>query len=142
QGLRKRRHVARLEAQAPDPAPDLGDAGLALDAAAVVELGHQSHGGRRRGEHASPRAEHLARPVYGAVETALELAERGEDEVAEAVTGHVPAPVEPVAEERSHRRIAVREGEETVPDVSRRQHAVRLAQAARAAAVVGDGDDR
>ena len=50
--------------------------------------------------------------------------------------------VEAILEEIGDERFVVGEGDETVADVARRQDAEFFLQAARTAAVVGDGDDR
>ena len=44
------------------------DARLAFDGAAIVEIGHERHGGRGRGQDPSPRPEQISRPIHGAVE--------------------------------------------------------------------------
>ena len=73
----------------------------------------------------------------------LEVAQRGQDQVAEAVSAHPVLAVtdEPIREDRRERGVGVGEREQAVANIARRQHLIRLAQAAGAAAVIGGGHD-
>src|ERR687892_161762 len=133
-----RRTGIRLEGHSTDRRPgDRRDLRFALDPASVGELGPQTHVlGGRRVDPASD-TEDLAAALDRLRKVLLEPAERRQDQVAEAVATHLVATIEPVAEERREDGIAVGEREQAIPDVSGRQHAVRLSEPPRAPTVVG-----
>jgi hypothetical protein len=64
-----------------------------------------------------------------------------DEEVAEGVVLEA-ALLEAVVEQLLNQRLGVRQGDQALPDVARRQDPVFLTQPPAGAAVVGDGDDR
>ena len=139
--LRQRPDVARLEEDAPDGYALPRDVRLAQDAAPVGQLGAEPHGVERRRQDGPPHGQHLARDADRVEEVARDLGEGGEEEVPEAVARELPVAREPELEELRHQRLDLRQRDETVADVARRQHLELVAQPSRAAPVVGHGDD-
>src|SRR5439155_11621470 len=94
------------------------------------------------GQNPAPDQEYSAPARYGFGEVPLELGQRGEDEVAEAVAGNPAVTVEAEVEHVRHRRIALGKREQTAPDVAGRRQMVAGPELPGAAAVVSDGRDR
>ena len=104
---------------------------------------HAGRRGRRAGrgrDHDSLDPEDRSRALDRLSEVAGELRQHREEQVAERVPAQERV-VEAIAEEVGEERLGGRQGHEAVPDVPWRKHVVVLAEAARRAAVVGDGDD-
>ncbi len=117
-----------------------GNLRFARDGHAVVEIGEELHVFVCDRQHAPGDGEHLAHARDGLVKRIAHAVERGEKEIAEALTAQRAVP-EPVGEQRLHRRLGVRERLQAVADVAGREHAELLPEHAAAAAVVHDGDD-
>ena len=74
-------------------------------------------------------------------EVAGDVSEGGEEEVAEVVADETAASVKAVLKETAKKGFVLAEGDHAVADVAGREDAIFAAEAAGAAAVVGDGDD-
>ena len=120
---------------------DAGDLGLSDHGGAVVKLRHQADVLRRHGQDAPRNGKRLAHAAHGLLEAAVNVIERGEHEIAQALSGEAPL-AKAVAHELIHRRLHICKRADAVADVARREHAELLAQNARAAAVIRDRDDR
>ena len=118
-----------------------GDAGLAVDAAAVLRGGDQRDVGDGRRENLAADREDLAADAYGFGEIAGDVRQRGEKQIAEIVADEAAAGVKAILEEAAEQSFVLRERDHAVANVAGRQDAVFAAQAAGTAAVVGDGDD-
>src|SRR5437870_12093928 len=75
------------------------------------------------------------------MKVACDAGESGQEQVPEAVALEPAAVLEPVLEQAREQRLIFGERDHAVADVSGREHIELAAEAARAAAVVGDGDD-
>ena len=119
-----------------------GNVGFAFDELAVVELGFEGYVLRGGGENASADCKDARGNSHGFREIAGDVSERGEEEVAETVAGEAAAATgKAILKEFAEQVLVFRESHHAVADVARRQHGIFAAQAAGAAAVVGDGDD-
>ena len=118
-----------------------GDAGFAVDAAAVFESGDERDVGDCGGENLAADREDFAADADGFGEIAGDVSERGEEEIAEIVADEAAAGVEAILEEAAEKSFVLAESDHAVADVAGRKDAIFAAQAAGAAAVVGDGDD-
>ena len=116
------------------------DVDLGAHDRAVDELGAQVGVGERGGQHAPLDGQHAADLAHRLLEAARDLGERGDEQVAEAHALE-RAVLEAVLEEAVEEALGVAERDQAVADVAGRQDAEVGAEAARAAAVVGDGDD-
>src|SRR5207253_2127144 len=76
------------------------------------------------------------------VEAAGDVGHRGEEDVAEGVTLERRLGGEAIVEEAREQLFLVGEGDDAVADVAGRRHPELFAQDTRAAAFIGDGDDR
>ena len=92
----------------------------------------------RHGQHTPRDGQNLAQTLDRLVKARQDLAQRGEEEVAEALPRERPLR-EAVVHEPLHERLGVRQRLETAAHIARRQHAEVMAQHARAAAVVRHG---
>ena len=118
-----------------------GDAGFAVDAAAVFESGDERDVGDRGGENLAADGEDFAADADGFGEIAGDVSESGEEEVAEIVADEAAAGVKAILEEAAEEGFVLAESDHAIADVAGRKDAIFAAQAAGAAAVVGDGDD-
>jgi hypothetical protein len=69
------------------------------------------------------------------------MGERGEKEIAEVVADKAAPSLEAILEEAAEQGFILRKSDHAVADVAWREDAIFPAEAAGAAAVVGDGDD-
>jgi len=118
-----------------------GDAGLAVNNAAVFERGNEVHVRKRRWKNAAANGEHFAADADGFGEIAGDVGERGEEKIAEIVADEAAAGMEAVLKQAAEEGFIFRKGHHAVADVAGREEAVLPAQAAGAAAVIGDRDD-
>src|ERR1019366_7972649 len=132
--------VGRGEDEFDDAVRAGGDAGLAVDEGAVIHAGGKGDVGIGGGINASAGGEDLRGHLYGLGEVAGDLGERGDEEVAKAVTVEV-ALVEAILEELGEQVFVLRERDHAVADVAGGKHFEILAETAGGASVVGDGDD-
>jgi len=70
------------------------------------------------------------------------MGESGEEKIAEVMTDESAPGVKTVLKKAAEKSFIFRKGDHTVADVAGRKDAILAAQAAGAAAVIGDGDDR
>ena len=127
----------------PDAADAAGgaDQRLAVQAGPVGQLRVQGQRHGRPGHDLAAHREHAVRLAHPFLEVALDVAEGGDEEVAEGVAGD-PLRArrrarEAVLEEPRHDRLGVGEGRDAVADVAHRRDAQLVAQAARRSAVIG-----
>src|SRR5262249_26097008 len=83
----------------------------------------------------------FARDADRLQEAPRDLGERREEEIPEAVARQLPVSTEPELKELGHQGLDLRQRDETVAQIARREHLELLPEPARTAAVVGDGDD-
>jgi len=119
-----------------------GDAGFAVDAAAVFQSCDERDVGDCRGENLPADREDFAADANSFGEVAGDMSQSGEKEVAEIVADEAAAGVEAVLEEAAEKSFILAESDHAIADVAGGENAIFAAEAARAAAVVGDGDDR
>src|SRR5260370_238475 len=97
---------------------------------------------RERGrKDASANGQHFAADADGFGEIAGDVGERGQKKIAEIVADETAAGMKTILEQATEKRFVFREGHHAVADVAGRKDAVFAAQAAGAAAVIGDSDD-
>ena len=109
---------------------------------AVLEGGLQRHVLIGHRQHPAADGQHLAHAGHRLVEGVGDAVEGGQDQVAEGLPRQVARALrESVGQKLLHHRLGVGQGLHAVADVPRRGHTQILPQHARAAAVVGHGDD-
>src|SRR6266568_4178883 len=69
------------------------------------------------------------------------MRERGQKKIAEIVTDKTAARMKTILEQTAEKRLVFRQSDHAITDVAGREDAVLAAQAAGAAAVIGDGND-
>src|SRR5713226_197764 len=137
----ERAHAARRKLESFDGGAAGGDAGFAVDGAAVFEPGNEMNvrkGGRK---NAAANREHLAADADGFREIAGDVRQRSEKKIAEIVAGEAAARVKPVLEKAAEKGFIFRKSDHAVADIAGREDAVFATQTAGAAAVIGDSDD-
>src|SRR4029434_1017069 len=100
--------------------------------------GYVRNGGRK---NASADGQYATGNANGFREIAGNVRERGEKEVAEIMSFQPVARAETKLKQPAEQRFVFGEGHHAVADVPRGEDTILAAQAAGAAAVVGDGDD-
>ena len=140
--FRKGARSAMRKREALDAFAAGGDAGFAVDAAAVFESSNERDVRNCGGENLAPDREDFAADANGFGEIAGDVSEGGEEEVAEIVADEAAAGVETILEEAAEKGFILAESDHAVTDIARREDAIFAAEATGAAAVVGDGDDR
>src|SRR5712692_7949981 len=118
-----------------------GDAGFAVNGAAVFERGDEMNVRKSRWKNAAADGEHFAADADGFGEIAGDMRERGEEKIAEIVAGEAATRVETILEEAAEKGFVFRKSHHAVADIAGREDAVFAAQAAGASAVIGDCDD-
>ena len=118
-----------------------GDARLAVNGAAIFECGDKVHVRKSRRKDAAANGEHFAADADGFGEIAGDVGERGKKKIAEIVADQAAAGVKAVLEKAAEKSFIFRKGDHAIANVAGREDAVLAAQAAGAAAVIGDGDD-
>ena len=83
----------------------------------------------------------FAADADGFSEITSDVGERGKEEVAEVMADEAAPGVEAILKEAAEKGFVLAEGDHAVADVAGREDAIFAAEAAGAAAVVGDGDD-
>jgi hypothetical protein len=141
-GLGKRAHAASGKAEFLDRGATGSDASFAVDDAAVFERGDQVNVRKCRREDAAADGEDFAANADGFGEVASDVGERGEKKIAEIVADETAARVEAVLKEAAKKGFIFRKCDHAVANVTGRKNAVFPADAAGAAAIIGDGDDR
>jgi len=133
--------VTRRKREALDALTAGSDAGFAVDAAAVFESSDEGDVGNCRREDLTADRQNFAADANSFGEVAGDVSEGGEEEVAEIVANEAAAGVEAILKEAAEKGFVLAEGDHAVADVAGREDAIFAAEAAGAAAVVGDGDD-
>ena len=136
-----RANTARGKAEGLDGRAAGGDAGLAVNGAAVFEFGDEVDVRKRGREDAAANGEDFAADADGFGEIAGDVRERGEEKIAEIVADESAAGVEAVLKEAAEEGFIFRKRHHAIANVAGRKDAILAAQAAGAAAVIGDGDD-
>src|SRR5216684_1916935 len=140
-GPGERAHAARGKLEFLDRRAAGGDAGFAVNGAAVFERGDEMNvrkGGRK---DAAADGEHFAADADRFREIAGNVRERGEKKIAEVVTGEAATRVEAILEQAAEKSFILRKSHHAVADIAGREDAVLAAQATGTAAVIGDRDD-
>src|SRR4029077_1003969 len=118
-----------------------GDARFAVNDAAVFEGGDEMNVRKGRRKNASADGEDFAADANGFGKIAGNVRERGEEKIAEIVANEAAASVKTILEEAAKKSFVLRKSDHAIANVAGREDAVLAAQAAGAAAVIGDGDD-
>jgi hypothetical protein len=137
----KRAHLARRKFQLLDRRATGSNASFAVDDAAVLERGDEMNVRKRGRKNAAADGQDFAADADGFGEIARDVSERGEKKIAEIVADETASGVETVLKQAAEKSFVFGKRDHAVADVARRKNAVLAAQAAGAAAVVGDGDD-
>src|SRR6266576_1628957 len=88
-----------------------GDAGFAVNGAAVFERGNEVNVRKRRWKNAAANGQHFAADADGFGEIAGDVGERGEEKIAEIVAEEAAAGMETVLKETSEKGVIVRESD-------------------------------
>ena len=131
-----------LQPDLRDPAAALGDARLPGDQAAVFEDRFEHHIRRRGRIDGSRDAKDLRGDFDGFMEVAGDASQRGQEQIAEAVSLEAASALKAVLEEPGHQGLVFRKCHHAVADVTRRKDLEIATQPPGAAAIVGDGHDR
>ena len=99
------------------------------------------HVGERGRKNLAADGEDFAALADGFGEIAGDVGERGEKEIAEVVADESAAGVKAILKEAAEQGFVFGERDHAVANVAGRKNAIFAAQAAGAAAVIGDGDD-
>jgi hypothetical protein len=137
----ERASVTGREREALDALAAGGDAGFAVDTAAVFKSGDERDVGDCRRENLAADREDFAADANGFGEIAGDVRQRGEEQIAEVVADEAATGVKAVLKEAAEKGFVLAESDHAVADVAGWEDAIFAAQAAGTAAVVGDGDD-
>src|SRR5712692_4133688 len=140
-GPGERAHAARGKLEFLDRRAAGGDAGFAVNGAAVFERGDEMHvrkGGRK---NAATNGENFAANADGLHKIAGDVRQRGEEEITEIVADEAASRVKTILEQAAEKGFIFRKSHHAVADIAGREDAILAAQPAGAAAVIGDGDD-
>jgi hypothetical protein len=94
-----------------------------------------------RGKYAAADGENLAADANSLSKISGNLSQRGEKEIAKVVAGKAASRLEAILEEAAEQGFILRKCDHAVADVAGGEDTVLAAKAARAAAVIGDGDN-
>src|SRR5216683_23523 len=142
EGFGERAHAARGKCEFLDRrAAAGGDAGFAVNGAAVFERGNGMNVRKRRWKNAAANRQHFAADADGFGKIAGDVGECGEEKIAEIVADESAAGVKTILEKPAEKGFIFRKSDHAVADVAGRQDAIFPAEAAGAAAVIGVGDD-
>lgn len=139
--LRRFGMMAR-EPHAADRATRFCDVALRGNDAAIVHEGFERNIFGRGRQDATVNTEELASLFDRAREITGDLRERGEKQIAHAVSAEAAAGVKAELEGARDGGFVIRESSDAIADIARGKNAVIAAQAAGTAAVVCDGDNR
>lgn len=112
-----------------------------MDPSAVGERGDEVDVRKRGRKDAAANGKDFSGDTNGFGEIAGDMGESGEEEIAEVVTAQTATGVETILEELGEEGFVLGESDHAVADIAGREHAVFPTQAARAAAVIGNGND-
>src|SRR6266478_4296860 len=141
-GHRERTHAARGKLEFLDwRAAAGGDAGFAVNGAAVFERGDEMDVRKRRRKNATADGENFAADADGFSEITGNVGQRGEEKIAKIVADETAARVKTILKKAAEEGFILRKSDHAVAYVAGRENAVLAAQAAGASAVIGDGDD-
>ncbi len=141
-GPGERTHAARGKLEPLDGRAAGGDARFAVNGAAVFERGDEMHVRERRRENPAANRQHFAADANGFRKIAGNVRERSKEKISEIVADEAAASVKTILEQAAEKGFIFRESHHAIANVAGRKDAVLAAQAAGAAAVIGDGDDR
>ena len=138
----ERANAARNEFQFADGKRAAGNIGFAFHALAIGKSGDEMNVGGGGRKDAAANGEDLSGNANRFSEIAGDVGERGEEEVAEVVAAETASGLESILKEAAEESFVLGERDQAIANVAGRKNAIFAAQAARAAAVVGDGDNR
>ncbi len=118
-----------------------GDAGFTVNDAAAFHHRFERNVLCCCGENPPANRQDLPAQAHGVGKISCDAGERGEKQIAEAVPAETAPCVKTVLKQMAHQCFVVGKRNHAIADVTRRKNAVIAAQAAGAAAVVGDGDE-
>src|SRR5712692_2030800 len=101
-----------------------GDAGFAVNGAAVFERGDEMNVRKRRWKNAAADGEHFAADADGFGEIAGDMRERGEEKIAEIVAGEAATCVEAVLEQAAEKGFVLRKSHHAIANIAGREDAV------------------
>jgi hypothetical protein len=94
-----------------------------------------------RGKYAAADGENLAADANSLSKISSNVSQRSEKEIAKVVAGKAASRLEAILEEAAEQGFILRKCDHAVADVAGGEDTVLAAKAARAAAVIGDGDN-
>ena len=124
-----------------DLAADLAGAGHRPVRSFVGDFGNDVHGPLAHRQHPTGGVQERSGPVERGYGSALDLRERGEDEIADCMPGQWTAAAKAILEQ-PRPVVLIGQGSQRHPQIPRRQSAELGAQPAGGAPVVSHGDDR
>src|SRR6266481_6951081 len=140
-GQGKRTDAARGKLESFDRHCAGSNAGLAVNDAAIFQRGDEMHvrkGGRK---DAPADGEHFAADANRFSKVSGDVRESCEEKIAEIVADEAASRVKTILEQSAEKGFIFRKRHHAIADVAGREDAILAAQAAGAAAVIGDGDD-
>src|SRR5438445_4858574 len=121
--------------------PSGADTCLAGDDLAVLQSSFQRNQLIRGREDPAANRQHFAADAYGAREVAGNMAQCGEEKIAETMAAQTDAGLETILKKPAQQSFILGQGHHAIAEVTGWQDAVFATQAPRTAAVIRDGDD-
>jgi hypothetical protein len=118
-----------------------GDARFPLDAAAILESGHERNVGNGRWKDAATDGEHFTADADGFAKVAGDVRERGEKKIAKVVANEAAPGMEAILKEAGEESFVFGKRHHAVANVAWRENAILAAKTTGTAAIIGDGDD-
>ena len=139
--FRKGPHGTRKQRDFPDAPAGGGDAGFAVNLAAIFHGGDERNQRNRRRKNPAADGQDLAADANGFGEITGHVGEGSEEQVAKIVADEAAAGVETILKEVAEKGFVLGKSDHAVANIAGGKDAVLAAQATGAAAVVGDGND-
>src|SRR5260370_6750757 len=117
------------------------NAGFAVNDAAVFQRGDEMHVRERGRKDAPADGEHFAADANRFGKVSGDVRESCEEKIAEIVADEAASRMKTILEEAAEKGFIFRKSHHAVANVAGREDAILAAQAAGAAAVIGDGDE-
>ena len=118
-----------------------GDARFAAHTASVGQRGDKMNVGKRGRKDSAADGQDFAAFPNRFGEIAGDVGERGKKEIAEVVADQAASGVETILEQAAEQGFVLGKRDHAIANIARGKNAIFAAQAAGAAAVIGDGDD-
>ena len=134
-------HFSRHQPNAANAHASGADARLAGDHFAVFQHGFERNELVGGGENAAANGQHFAADAHRAREIAGHVAQRGQEEIAEAVPSQTASGVETILKKPAQQGLILGQCDHAVANVAGRKDAVVAAQTPGTAAVIGNGYD-